>query len=71
MATKEEFIIIVSPNGEIKLEAVGFKGKKCVKPLEEVGNIIAPDTQPTRKEKKSEYYQETEVDGKTYGETKD
>jgi hypothetical protein len=71
MARKEEFVIIVSQDGQIKVEAVGFTGKKCVKALKEVGEVITPGTSPVREEKFPEYYQQEETEKKVIGETKD
>ncbi len=71
MAKKEEFDIIVSPNGEIKVVAIGFKGAACLKPIKEVGEIISPDNAPIHEEKLSEYYQQTEEKGIIKGESSD
>lgn len=71
MARKEEFVIIVSANGEIKVETVGFRGKECVKALKEVGEIITPGTAPVKEEKFPEYYQQEEIEKKVTGETKE
>lgn len=71
MARKEEFDIIVTPNGEIKVVAIGFKGKSCLKPIQEVGEIVSPGNPPIHEEKHQEFYQETEEKGKITGETSD
>lgn len=71
MARKEEFEILITPNGEIKVVALGFKGTTCVKPLSEVGEIVSPGNAPLREEKFPEFYQEVEEEGKVKGEIKD
>ena len=71
MARKEEFVIIVSQDGQIKVEAVGFRGKECVNALKEVGQVISPGTSPVREEKFPEYYQQEEIEKKVTGETKE
>jgi hypothetical protein len=71
MPRKQEFEIYVSPDGEIKIRAIGFQGKECIEPLKQVGEIISPGTTPIREEKYSEYYQQAEEKGKIKGETKD
>ena len=71
MARKEEFEIIVSPDGQIKVKAVGFKGTECVKPLKEISEVIAPGVQPIREEKLTDYYQVEEKKKKITGESKE
>ena len=71
MATKEEFEIIVTPDGEIKIVALGFKGPKCIDELKEVGEIVSPGNDAIREEKFPEYYQEVDQEGNVKGETKD
>jgi hypothetical protein len=71
MAHKEEFEIIVTPDGQIKIKAMGFKGTTCMQPLKQVGEIIAPGVAPIREEKQAEYYQKVEDQKKVTGETRD
>jgi hypothetical protein len=71
MARKEEFVIIVSSDGQIKVEAVGFRGKECVKALKDVGQVVSPGTLPIKEEKFPEYYQQEETEKKVTGETKE
>lgn len=71
MAVKEEFEIIVTPNGEIKVVAIGFKGATCLKSIKAVGDIVSPGNPPVHEEKLSEFYQQTEEKGTIKGETGD
>ncbi|MFH1515898.1 MAG: hypothetical protein ABIG42_10620 [bacterium] len=71
MARKEEFEIIVTPDGEIKIVALGFKGTGCMKQLKEVGEIVSPGNAPIGEDKFPEYYQQVEDEGKIKGEIKD
>ena len=56
---KKQLKIKLLPNGEIQMETIGIKGKKCldyVKLLEKVA-----DVKITKQELTSEYYEQEEV----------
>ena len=71
MAQKEEFEIIITPDGQIKIEAIGFTGTDCVQPLKKISQIVAPGLSPIRQEKLPEYFQQSKQKGKITGETKE
>ena len=54
---KEEFEIIISKDGKLKMTARGFKGKRCEKPLAELKQLIAPESPIIEEGKTWEYYQ--------------
>ena len=62
MAKKEELEISISETGEITLNVIGAKGKKCMeltKELEEALGMLKSV------EMKSEYYQQEETQGES------
>jgi hypothetical protein len=42
MVMKEEFEIIISKDGKIKITAKGFKGNQCQQPLKQMKNTFSP-----------------------------
>jgi hypothetical protein len=55
MSRKQEIIVDVSPEGNVKIDAVGYEGKACeqaTKALEEALGVV------TQKTKKPEYHRE-------------
>ena len=56
--TKKQLKITLLPNGEVKMETVGIKGKKCIDYIPFMENLA--DLKIIKKEFTSEYY-ETEV----------
>ncbi|MCI0482376.1 MAG: DUF2997 domain-containing protein [Candidatus Dadabacteria bacterium] len=40
---KEEFEIIISKDGRIKITARGFKGNQCQQPLKKIKSMLSPD----------------------------
>ena len=42
MVMKEEFEIIISKDGKLKITAKGFKGTKCQQPLKRMVNTFSP-----------------------------
>ena len=52
----KQIIIEVSPEGELKIEAVGFKGAACVKATEAFEKALGVVKSKT---KKPEYYSQT------------
>ncbi len=61
MVMKEEFEILISKDGELKMTARGFKGKQCEKPLMNLKNLLAPGS-PVMEEGKTWEYFQTEVE---------
>ena len=43
MVMKEEFEIIISKDGKVKITAKGFKGNQCQQPLKKMKNALSPD----------------------------
>ena len=63
MAIKEEFEIIISKNGEMRIQAKGFTGQTCKLPLEDLKVVLK--AQDSRIEHTEEYYREsTHVESK-------
>lgn len=56
---KKQLKIKLLPNGEIKMETVGVKGKKCLDYVEML-KILA-DVKVTQQEYKPEYYEQEEI----------
>jgi hypothetical protein len=44
MVIKEEFEILISKDGRLKITAKGFKGNKCEIPLKRLMQLIAADS---------------------------
>jgi hypothetical protein len=42
MVIKEEFEILISKDGRLKITAKGFKGNQCQQPLKQMKNLLAP-----------------------------
>jgi hypothetical protein len=57
MATKEEFEIRISRDGEMKIVAKGFTGRECEVPLKSMQKIVGAEG--TRIEHTEEFYKET------------
>lgn len=55
-----QVIIEVSPEGEIKIEASGFKGTSCEKATASIEKALGAKTKSI---KKPEYYQENKTQG--------
>jgi hypothetical protein len=68
MAVKQELIIEILPDGNLKIKTEGFKGADCedeLKPLEEAMGEV------TDRERTSDYYQQpTGQKNRNYGSTK-
>ena len=56
MVMKEEFEILISKDGQLKMIARGFKGKKCEAPLHKLKQLLAPDSPILEQGKTWEYY---------------
>ena len=63
---KKQLKIKLLPNGEIQMETVGVKGKKCLDYVEML-KILA-DAKVEKQEFKPEYYEQEEVEFTTGGE---
>ena len=56
MVMKEEFEILISKDGKMKMTARGFKGKQCEKPLQQLKQLLAPDSPVLEQGHTWEYY---------------
>ena len=56
MVIKEEFEILISKDGKLKMTARGFKGKKCEQPLQQLKHLLAPDSPILEQGRTWEYY---------------
>jgi len=56
MVLKEEFEILISKDGKLKITAKGFKGAKCEIPLRRLMQLIAGDARILEEGKTWEYY---------------
>jgi hypothetical protein len=59
----KEMIITVMPDGEIKVETKGFKGKACIEETEAIKAMLGNET---ARELKPTYYQRNGVETKRH-----
>lgn len=53
-----KIIVKVLPNGEVKIDAVGFKGNACEKATQEIAKLLGITASSG---KKPEYYQNNQI----------